>query len=210
MSDCLISTDWSCQPCVFLVDFSSHVSGWVTTVQVGGVLRVGHRIEALDSAKKWLEAEVIDEDLDSVKIHYKNWHKKYDEWIPRNSPRIRQYGRFKKVFKAPPPSRQLSLTRTASQERTRIIRNEATCQQYEHYKRALREHGLHVRPVQGDGNCMFRSVAHQVYGDDSHHMLVRQMCMDYMVPFRVSSPFVLVFRVKFMSQWVRTCVVPHM
>ncbi|CAN0425152.1 unnamed protein product, partial [Ectocarpus sp. 13 AM-2016] len=26
----------------------------------------------------------------------------------------------------------------------------------------------------------FRSVSHQVYGDDSHHRLVRARCMDYM------------------------------
>ena len=30
------------------------------------------------------------------------------------------------------------------------------------------------------GNCLFRSVAHQVYGDPSLHMLVRQKCCDYM------------------------------
>ena len=51
---------------------------------------------------------------------------------------------------------------------------------YEHYGRALRNKGLRVVPVEGDGNCLFRSVSHQVYGDDSHHRLVRARCMDYM------------------------------
>ena len=32
----------------------------------------------------------------------------------------------------------------------------------------------------GDGNCLFRSVSHQVYGDDVHHDVVRRKCMDYM------------------------------
>lgn len=39
---------------------------------------------------------------------------------------------------------------------------------------------LKVVSVPGDGNCLFRSVAHQVYGDYELHNLVRQCCMDYM------------------------------
>eukprot|EP01097_Dermamoeba_algensis_P008212 TRINITY_DN537_c0_g1_i3.p1 TRINITY_DN537_c0_g1~~TRINITY_DN537_c0_g1_i3.p1 ORF type:complete len:198 (+),score=35.93 TRINITY_DN537_c0_g1_i3:367-960(+) len=31
-----------------------------------------------------------------------------------------------------------------------------------------------------DGNCLFRSVADQVYGDQEMHETVRRMCMDYM------------------------------
>ena len=30
-----------------------------------------------------------------------------------------------------------------------------------------------------DGNCLFRSVAFQIYGDEDFHMLVRTMSMDY-------------------------------
>lgn len=33
----------------------------------------------------------------------------------------------------------------------------------------------------GDGNCLFRSVAHQVYGDPELHQLVREKCAKYMV-----------------------------
>ena len=32
----------------------------------------------------------------------------------------------------------------------------------------------------GDGSSLFRSVAHQVYGDPSLHSLVREKCADYM------------------------------
>jgi len=32
-----------------------------------------------------------------------------------------------------------------------------------------------------DGNCLFRSVADQIYGDEEMHNIVRAMCMDYMV-----------------------------
>ncbi|KAL8501117.1 hypothetical protein ACS0TY_020617 [Phlomoides rotata] len=40
--------------------------------------------------------------------------------------------------------------------------------------------GLEVRKMLEDGNCLFRAVADQVYGDSELYDLVRQMCIDYM------------------------------
>jgi OTU domain-containing protein 5 len=34
-----------------------------------------------------------------------------------------------------------------------------------------------------DGNCLFRAVTDQVYGDSEMYDLARQMCVDYMVRF---------------------------
>ena len=55
-------------------------------------------------------------------------------------------------------------------------------ERYNHYIGALNAQPipLKVVSVPGDGNCLFRSVAHQVYGDYELHNLVRQRCMDYM------------------------------
>ena len=52
--------------------------------------------------------------------------------------------------------------------------------QYSNYVNALNSQHLTVVPVSGDGNCLFRAVAHQVYGDERFHMLVRAKCVDYM------------------------------
>ncbi|KAL0460032.1 UNVERIFIED_CONTAM: OVARIAN TUMOR DOMAIN-containing deubiquitinating enzyme 6 [Sesamum latifolium] len=41
--------------------------------------------------------------------------------------------------------------------------------------------GLEVRKMLEDGNCLFRAVADQVYGDSELYDLVRQMCIDYMI-----------------------------
>ncbi|XP_010557427.1 PREDICTED: OTU domain-containing protein 5-like isoform X2 [Tarenaya hassleriana] len=43
-----------------------------------------------------------------------------------------------------------------------------------------RAKGLEVRRMAQDGNCLFRAVADQVYGDSEAYDLIRQMCMDYM------------------------------
>lgn len=41
--------------------------------------------------------------------------------------------------------------------------------------------GLEVKRMVEDGNCLFRAVADQVYGDSEAYDLTRQMCIDYMV-----------------------------
>lgn len=43
-----------------------------------------------------------------------------------------------------------------------------------------RAKGLEVKRMQEDGNCLFRAVADQVYGDSESYDLARQMCIDYM------------------------------
>ncbi|KAM1100297.1 hypothetical protein ACFX15_006546 [Malus domestica] len=43
-----------------------------------------------------------------------------------------------------------------------------------------RAKGFEVKKMLEDGNCLFRAVADQVYGDSEAYDLIRQMCMDYM------------------------------
>ncbi len=49
------------------------------------------------------------------------------------------------------------------------------------YIAALTLKGLRVVSMEGDGNCLFRSVAYQVYGDQSLHRVVRTKCVEYML-----------------------------
>lgn len=51
----------------------------------------------------------------------------------------------------------------------------------------LKKQGLEIREQAGDGNCLFRAVSLQVYGDPSMHMDVRKQCMDHMVSLERSS-----------------------
>ena len=32
-----------------------------------------------------------------------------------------------------------------------------------------------------DGNCLFRAIAHQAYGDEELHRLIRLKCVDYIL-----------------------------
>lgn len=48
------------------------------------------------------------------------------------------------------------------------------------YVKALKKRGLEMVEQAGDGNCLFRAVSLQIYGDASMHAEVRERCMDFM------------------------------
>jgi len=48
------------------------------------------------------------------------------------------------------------------------------------FEEQLKSSGFLIKRMAGDGNCLFRAVADQVYGDSEMHDEVRRRCMDYM------------------------------
>lgn len=38
---------------------------------------------------------------------------------------------------------------------------------------------LHIMQVEGDGNCLFRSISHQLYGSENYHKNLRELTMNY-------------------------------
>ncbi|CAD6190690.1 unnamed protein product [Caenorhabditis auriculariae] len=44
----------------------------------------------------------------------------------------------------------------------------------------LQARGLTIKEMEGDGACMFRAIAEQVYGDQEMHGQIRDLCMNYM------------------------------
>mmetsp|Transcript_18031 Transcript_18031/g.51225 ORF Transcript_18031/g.51225 Transcript_18031/m.51225 type:complete len:1156 (+) Transcript_18031:284-3751(+) len=44
----------------------------------------------------------------------------------------------------------------------------------------LKKSGLEIREQDGDGNCLFRAISLQIYGDPSMHDDVRKQCLDFM------------------------------
>ncbi|CAM9807718.1 unnamed protein product, partial [Hapterophycus canaliculatus] len=179
----------------FSIDSPCLAPAGTRTYQPGGPLRVGHRVEALDELGQeyalgprlptpagmtwWLEADVVEEGEDgSGRVHFKGYGDKFDTWVSPHANRVRQYGPHRVAPKGANRSAARQASLAPGQQHVRQIAQLSS--RYEHYARALRSHGLRVVPVEGDGNCLFRSVSHQIYGDDRHHRLVRARCMDYM------------------------------
>lgn len=150
------------------------------TYHFGGRLKLGQRLEVQDDRGDRLEAFVIEERSNEVKIHYKDFAPRYDEWIDRGSRRIAPFGYSRK--KSAKVGERLSVHWPVPVEveldRRRQIPE--VSDKYRRYTSALASQGLSIVRMEGDGNCLFRSVSHQVYGEDRFHGLVRAKCVDYM------------------------------
>ena len=183
----------------WVVANSSNIAPLYThTYDEQGNFKIDQMIEACDDRGVWRGARVIDIHQNMVKLQYYNSNHNDDAWIQDPIKRIRTFRRgIRNHFKrwkvpgaaAPGSSRPVSAAPAIgadSDERNRIPDDNRTRQiiafsdRYSHYVDALQRHGLSVVPVAGDGNCLFRSVAHQLYGTAELHWLVRSKCMAYM------------------------------
>jgi len=72
-----------------------------------------------------------------------------------------------------PASKTVSTNRIKKNEENAVDENES-------FKVALKKKGLEMVEQDGDGNCLFRAVSLQVYGDPDVHMDVRKRCLDFM------------------------------
>lgn len=143
-----------------------------------------------------------------------------DEWISRKSPRIRMFGETKlkksyhgKQWKVPDDLEKKNegfietkdvvdscdrCKRLKSEDRSRLVTSDSGGFQF--YSETLRLHNLFLFSVPGDGNCLFRSVSHQIYGNHEYHFIVRQKCMDYM---EINREFFSQFVVGEFSEYLR-------
>ena len=165
------------------------------TYQECSSFTVGQRIDVLDvhpAQNKWTEGEVIAIDGSKVKVHFRNWAAKYDEWLSNRSRRLKPFGRETRrehpdhtirieamrsearhaLGRSAP---NLSAPRQRQKPRLELARaGDAACAS------ALASSGWSQRKIDADGNCLFRSISHQLYGTDKHHSTLRALCMDYM------------------------------
>ena len=66
------------------------------------------------------------------------------------------------------------------EEDERIRKITTISQQYNHYIHGLHKNGFSIHSIEGDGNCLFRAVSHQIYGTEEYYDIVRTKCCDYM------------------------------
>jgi OTU domain-containing protein 3 len=48
------------------------------------------------------------------------------------------------------------------------------------FKKELKSLGYYIKEVEGDGNCLFRSVCEQLEGNEDNHKKYREICIEYM------------------------------
>jgi len=132
---------------------------------------VGQIIEVLDTVARWEPAQILRVQGRAVFVHYVNWSSKYDEWL-----NIDKLG-----FRL----RELGSANTDMAKEARMNKE----QQLAFYKALGEKYGYNVVQIAGDGNCLFRSFAHQIYNDAEKHEEVRKQCCKYMLQERSAYEF---------------------
>ena len=108
--------------------------------------------------RKWRKCQVVQFSTYFIRVHFVGWDDKFDIWLHvlQEADRLAEFGQYTE--------------RTQVEESTRE----------REFRSKLMEKGLEVVDVSPDGNCLFRSFALALYGDQDRHKEVREQCCDFM------------------------------
>jgi OTU domain-containing protein 5 len=143
----------------------------------GNDFRVGHMVDVFEAARgRYFEGTVVDVRPDAVKVHFAGYASSLDEWVPIHSNRLHPWGLHSRTQHPYIPRARTYWNTTERKSQF----TGSTDPRFAHYLSALSERHLRVQSMGGDGNCLFRSVAHQIYGDQELHTLTRRAAAAYM------------------------------
>jgi len=130
----------------------------------------GDRVDILDRfphkrtgliTTKWRTGSIIDVFPGHVRVHFDGWDHTFDEDINLQTDgyRVRPLGRH-------------------THQDPDVVEKRRLEQQFLD-RLAFVDPPLTIHEIPGDGNCLFRSIAHQLFGAETTHMKIRHSCMDH-------------------------------
>eukprot|EP01084_Bolivina_argentea_P249926 418543_1 len=155
--------------------------------------KIGTKCDCLDSTDKWYSASIVEISSNNklLKIHYNAWDSKYDEWINKDSYRISPLHtntqdnnyEIKQEIKHDTQSNEISQSQKDIHRdiQSKYLSNfKPSLLDEEEFSLSLNNIGLYIESMGEDGNCLFRSISHQVYGKQDFHMIIRKKCCEYL------------------------------
>ena len=137
-------------------------------------------IELLNS-NYWVIGMIIDINNEKEKLCIKYTDKEKnikEEWINIHSQRIAQVGMHTKGVGTGSLLNAEEINQKLFKNRKFITLNE---DQEEKIKKNIEKLHFFIKKMGRDGNCMFRAVSDQVYGNEDYHYIIREKCMDYLL-----------------------------
>ena len=137
-------------------------------------------IQLLDS-NYWVIGMIIDinNEKEQLCIKYTDKEKNIqEEWINIHSQRISPVGMHTKGIGTGNLLTAEEINQKLFKNRKFITLNE---DQEEKIKKNMEKLHFFIKAMGRDGNCMFRSVSDQIYGNEEYHYIIREKCMDYLL-----------------------------
>jgi len=137
-------------------------------------------------ATKWRKAEIVkcNKYMTWVKVHYLGWSTRYDDKINLLEDfhkRVRKFGSMTDVVQPQQKETPLEQQPQAQQLPQQPTKESRFKQQLHNNIRGA----MRVFFCKGDGNCLFRAITHQIWGDQEKHMKMRTMCCEYMIQHQI-------------------------
>ena len=137
-------------------------------------------IELIDT-NYWVIGMIIDIDKEKEQlcIKYTDKTKRIrEEWINQYSQRIAPIGRHTSGIGTGSLLSAEEINQKLFKNRKFITLNE---DQEAKIQKNIEKLHFFIKQMGGDGNCMFRSVSDQIYGNEDYHDIIREKCMDYLL-----------------------------
>jgi hypothetical protein len=153
-----------------------------------GHLRVGMLVDLFQRSRSqwvWASVRAYDASRGQFSVKPRGKHEAA-EWVEASSALLKPWGAGRGISVKPyRPQRQ---SNQLQEEQKRVVLEGSA--PWEWFARGLDALGLRLARAEGDGNCLFRSLAHQIYGDQELHRLVRHACVSFIAANRdVFAPF---------------------
>ena len=148
----------------------------------GRPFQVFNRLDVeLINTNYWVIGMIIDinKEKEQLCIKYTDKNKKIqEEWINLHSQRLAPVGKHTSGVGTGCLLNAEEINQKLFKNRKFITLNE---DQEAKIKKNLEKLHFFIKQIGGDGNCMFRSVSDQVYGNEEYHYIIREKCMDYLL-----------------------------
>eukprot|EP00825_Cyclidium_porcatum_P015769 TRINITY_DN1903_c0_g1_i2.p1 TRINITY_DN1903_c0_g1~~TRINITY_DN1903_c0_g1_i2.p1 ORF type:complete len:668 (+),score=151.99 TRINITY_DN1903_c0_g1_i2:92-2095(+) len=138
-------------------------------------IQINNRIDVKHKIGVWLEALVTQiNNNNMIYVHYVGYLPKYDEWQDLNSDLVAEVGSFSTAYGN---ARIQRIKNHLSEKQQEFIKKIQAREQG--FQQAIKNKGFNIIAVGMDGNCLFRAVSDQIYGDEQFHKNIRRVCVDY-------------------------------
>ena len=137
-------------------------------------------IELIDT-NYWVIGMIIDIDKEKEQLCIKYTDKtkrRREEWINQYSQRIAPIGRHTSGIGTGSLLSAEEINQKLFKNRKFITLNE---DQEAKIQKNIEKLHFFIKQIRGDGNCMFRYVSDQIYGNEDYHDIIRGKCMDYLL-----------------------------